>query len=112
MPQGVSAEAASGLLTLTIIAITVAFGAVVVAAVVSVRVHARTARAIERETLRLTALHDERVNDLLNRLAHAYDKPFETAPADEEPEQPKDDDDEVVTELSYFGSDVRDPVLT
>lgn len=101
------------MLVLTFTAIIVAFVTVVVAAVVVAREKGERGRAIERETLRLSTLHDARVDDLLNRLAHAYDKPFETAPADEPEKKPEPDDDEIVTDLSFLGQPtLRDPVMT
>ena len=47
-----------------------------------------------REHERLTRLHQQRETELLDRLAHAYDRPWTVAPAEEPEPAPEGDEDE------------------
>lgn len=68
------------------------------------------ARDLLRASERDARLRERRENLLLNRLAHAYDKPYEEAPIDQElaavldPDE-EDDDDVLVWDLSHAEHD-------
>ena len=60
-----------------------------------------------REHERLARLYQQRETELLDRLAHAYDRPWAVAPVDEP--EPKPDDDDI--ELAWEGSHLEEPEL-
>ena len=90
------------------VALIVAVVALVAAALYLIHRERSIATARIREHERLARLYQQRETDLLDRLAHAYDRPWAVAPVDE-PEPGRDDEDEV--ELAWDNSFVEESEL-
>ena len=93
------------MLTIAIITVCFAFAAVLACAVALVHAERLSAGRLIRESDRQARLREYREDMLLDRLAHAYDKPWAEPPAEPEParEPSKEDGEELDYDLSYIG---------
>ena len=90
------------------VALIVAVVALCAAALYLIHRERSIATARIREHERLARLYQQREMELLDRLAHAFDRPWAVAPADESAPEPEHEDE---LELAWDGSHLEEPEL-